>query len=382
MTTDHLGHKIVPVMPSLGITLDMECADLGHPDIPGLLPGLLGRCAMDGPLFCDTCSSPLYLQQRGNRICAIMLNPGEADRTGGPGDLHKAHQERIIRVANAEGFEAELEVRSPSGRCRTDVIVRGAVATIAHEIQVTRIKPATFDKRSKTAESEGLQPSWIVPNLDSPAIQAWPFARMRAYEAREVRVAADLPIEQGVWDVPLMRCRQRAQPCPDTRSTARCSGWHPIALEPRRGETHDSLIRKSAAGHLVARRVKIARGAKGYYRWIPSEDAARLAEVDAERVGRQLQEDLSADTHIAAPVVGFHDGRPSSAAELQPEPSYDESRCATGYEPLPLPIPRDSRPQLAPQLTTPCNAHRTWPNDPWKCEVPGCPRSENTRPPE
>jgi hypothetical protein len=380
MITDHLGHKIVPIMPSLGITLDMERADLGHPNRPGLLRALLGRCTVDGPIFCQNCGrgSPLYLQQRRNGIYAITLNPGEADRTGGPGDLHKAHQERIIRVANAEGFAAEAEVRSASGRCVTDVVVRGAIATIAHEVQVTRIKPATFDKRSKIAESEGLQPSWIVPNLGSPAIQAWPFARMHAYEVRVVMAPADLPIEQGVWDVPLMRCRQRPQACPDTRGTARCSGWHPLGLEPRRGETHDSLIRKTAAGDLVARRVKITRGAKGYYRWIPSADAARLAEVDSEQVVRQLQEDLSADMHIAGPAVGFHDGRPSTASELQQESGCSESRYAASYEPSPLSMSSNFGPQSTP---TACNAHRYWPNDPWKCEVSGCPGSDNTKSP-
>jgi hypothetical protein len=55
--------------------------------------------------------------------------------------------------------------------------------TIAHEVQVTAMRPETFDKRGKIAESEGLQPSWIVPNLQSPAVQTWPFARMQAYDA-------------------------------------------------------------------------------------------------------------------------------------------------------------------------------------------------------
>lgn len=104
-----------------------------------------------------------------------------------------------------------MEVRSEDGKIRSDVLVHAATAEIAHEVQITRIQAATIDRRSRAAERAGLLPNRIVPDLKSPAIDFWPFARMPAFSAREIVELTDLPIETAVWDVPLQKCAERAQ---------------------------------------------------------------------------------------------------------------------------------------------------------------------------
>ena len=118
----------------------------------------------------------------------------------------------------------------------------------------------------------------------------------------------------------------------------------------------------------MARKVKITREAKGYYRWIPREAAEQLDDVDADRLTRRAHEDLAPDPYIVGPGTGYHTPLPRSPLEGPPADLFegwpvDDDRRVRGYSPG---LYTQARPSAYPTV---CNAHTMWPNDPWRCEI-------------
>lgn len=117
--------------------------------------------------------------------------------------------------------------------------------------------------------------------------------------------------------------------------------------------------------------MKITRGAKGYYRWIPREAADRLDEVDADRLAERAREDLGPDPYVAGPAAGYHDPLGQRAEEELFIDVFDSRPFDYRGDATPEVSTRSasSRPSGYPTV---CNAHTMWPNDPWRSEIPGC----------
>lgn len=224
------------------VELDLSSVpDLGHPELPGLLDELYGENADHDPelLLCidvakgKPCRSILrgkshymYLQVRpGGVLTAAHANHGVHQVLAGESDEHKALKERIHNDAVRAGFAADMEVRGPNGRRRTDVVVAGAVK-VGWEPQMSDLTANAIRRRTKIAMEDGLRPTWLTKKATAQLINRAPWSRIKEdLHWKEVQTDP-LYIVGGVNKLETFRCDNTSPiPCRE-KGFGRCGEWH------------------------------------------------------------------------------------------------------------------------------------------------------------
>ena len=247
---------------------------------------------------------------------------------------HRHRQEYIAARGASCGYAVELEKKLVTG-FRPDVVVAGAAATMAAEVQMVPITPASLTRRANGAAAAGLESVWF------PGVAA----RTYAFKVAHVETNERFGMAPRQWTVttgPRTLMRERCtpsarQPCRSRRS-GWCGKWHPI-WEPMHGLVVDDVVEQVPSGALV--RLDTGRR-QGVILTRPTDRDDYLAEFDmptprspqpgehrttpnhaaypADRLARRLLLDRQHDqpahgSAVDSDGVGVEDARPPAAAD-------------------------------------------------------------------
>lgn len=272
---------------ALGIDLDLEKPDLGHPSMPGLWDRLYaqghGVRVEDRGLQCaGICRDEgviawMHLRQRANgrREAVHQHAEDEARHVTHESDEHKAYKERIVRVATEAGHQADTEVRAPGGRIVTDALVSGAYGLrIGWEVQLSSAAasgPRSVRERARKAIARGITPAWHTDRSDYSRRSDTAWTRSDKLPAEVIAKNGDLRVVSGFRVMDFWRCDVRAlYPCP-VNGWRRCGNAH--ATPKPRDVLFDDLVRRTAAGLVVP--LEYRDGSRTHRFWVPAEDKVR-----------------------------------------------------------------------------------------------------------
>lgn len=284
----------------LGIELNLEREDLGHPGMPGLWERLYERDRMLGSMrvpvsergmqCAGVCLKAgvvawMYLREQGGRRQAVHERAeDEARHTAPVSDEHKAYQERIIRTAEGAGFRAGREVRTPLGPRRwiqTDTLVEGDNGLrIGWEVQLSTAAakgPRSVRARAGRASSHGITPAWHTDREDYASRNDTQWTRSNRLPARVIAKSGGLRVVSGFRVLEFWRCDVTADlPCPDNIGYwGRCGEIH--AVPKPRDVMFDDLVRRTAAGLIVP--LEYRSGSRTQRFWVPADERERYYEV-------------------------------------------------------------------------------------------------------
>ncbi|MFJ8477584.1 hypothetical protein [Kitasatospora sp. NPDC094011] len=299
-----------------GIEINLTLPDLGHPDRPGLLAEIttpidrrerdLLQCLehhRDGACQAeeDGRSPWMAIRRRtlGGRTTWVAAHlPVRHTPTAEESAKHRAMKERIARVAERHGLQAEVEARAVDGRIRTDVLVTGASGLrIGWEAQYSPISADTVRRRSRAAAERGIVPLWVTDSDRSSVVERAPWARVDEFGWREIASSIAMVVRGGVRHLQQWKCLPSSQrPCPDNGSACGRfhAAWHlPALCLPAKPPTEvDELVVASADGEFAPMRVPRQCDPRSVSRmWVPAADRDRWHEM----FGPEEVQDPSAD---------------------------------------------------------------------------------------
>ncbi|MGW0208360.1 hypothetical protein ACWDZ8_22000 [Streptomyces sp. NPDC003233] len=324
----------------LRIYLDLTQDDLGHPEFPDLwetvyrtdrLYAARGVPVADRDLQCGgVCQQAgveawMHLRLRAGRREAVHEKAEDEERHTVPmSDEHKAYQERILRVAEEDGFRADSEVRTRVGRSwiQTDTLVEGADGRrIGWEVQLSSAGvhgPRSVRARAAKAEKNGITPAWHTDRADYARRNDTQWTRSDNLPAYVIAKTGDLRVVSGFRALDFWLCDIRAvYPCPN--DVRRCGRFH--ATPKPRDVLFDDLVRRTAAGTIVPVHFRV--GGTTHRFWVTAADRDRF-------------EDLRSDDTQLPPV-------------REPDPSARASRNRPTCKPS---LPALSAPAPGPELPT------------------------------
>ncbi|MFJ8622041.1 hypothetical protein ACIRD3_04270 [Kitasatospora sp. NPDC093550] len=262
--------------------LDLDRADLGVPELPGLWDRLRAdrRPVAERGLRCPTCYDArpdqpewMYLSLRRGRRIATHHSPHRRAHEDPRGEERRAYQERYARAAASDGHAVEIEPRAADGRCRAAVLVTGADGRrFGFEPQLSYRTAQSVRRRSRLARQDGITAVWHTVDPKAPLIDRAPWVRTDDLPARAIREDRDLLVRGGVRTLRLRRCDHTdARPCP-VRGSGRCRRWHPSweVLVPR----IDDFVRRVVGGAYVPVALRADSGGALRF-WAPEEDRRR-----------------------------------------------------------------------------------------------------------
>jgi hypothetical protein len=286
-----------------------------------------------------------------------VYQPGQVSEDHQPeSPEHRAFKERIVAVADREGFATAMEARSGDGARVTDVIVRGDQAGIGWEVQLSPISAEHVQRRRGLALRDSLTPSWICTSPSSQVVDRVPHGVVHEYTARHIENLLDLRIRSGYRRIELRRCTGSDRSTPWHRGR-RCGNWHgrPANVDPDGQPTFDDLVRKTAAGQIVAVRwPRPTRLRREFWLWAPRQDAEQFWDVELDAA--PAFEAIPAQRE--APHVGFE--RTHNLAPLTPaeDPDSRDQARVTQFGRLPIVVHGTSAAGwsqgLAPHQRCPC----------------------------
>ncbi|MFH9016692.1 hypothetical protein ACH4C6_36180 [Streptomyces sp. NPDC017943] len=283
----------------LRIYLDLTRDDLGHPEFSDLWETVYRTdrfyAARDVPvaerdLQCGgVCQEAgveawMHLRLRAGRREAVHEKAEDEDRHTLPmSDEHKAYQDRILRVAQEDGFQADSEVRTRVGRSwiQTDTLVEGAGGRrIGWEVQLSSAGmhgPRSVRARTAKAEKNGITPAWHTDRSDYARRNDTHWTRSDNLPAYVIAKNGDLRVVSGFRVLDFWHCDLRAvYPCPD--GVRRCGRFH--ATSKPRDVLFDDLVRRTAAGTIVP--VQFRVGATTHRFWVTNADHDRLEDFRSD----------------------------------------------------------------------------------------------------
>ncbi|MEU9125751.1 hypothetical protein AB0C96_39065 [Streptomyces sp. NPDC048506] len=304
---------------ALDIVIDLALDDLGYPNIPTLWETLYAADRLyatrhvplsERGLRCGgVCKDAgvvawMYLRERNGRREAVHERREDEERHAAPmTDEHKAYQERIVRVAQQEGFQADSEVRTSIGSrgwIQTDTLVQSNDGRcIGWEIQLSSVGhngPRSVRARATKARKHGITPAWHTDRPDYARRNDTQWTRSNNLPAHVIAKIGDLRVVSGFRVLDFWRCDVHAlYRCPDTQS--RCGRTH-ITPKPR-DILFDDLVRKTAAGLVVP--IEHRHGRLIHRFWVTRTD-------------RDRHHDLLGDVAAVRPEESRHPQRGRSAA--------------------------------------------------------------------
>lgn len=302
--------------------LDLDRADLGVPDDPGLLNKLLhmrGRVPVGKRgLICPDCMRlrsvrvPMFLVNRdGEWFASHYRKPGEKP-VSHESDEHIARKELVANEVVDAGHHAQLEQVVAGGRARLDVSITGADGRLLdYEPQLsdqTRRSALSRDAHRKRA---GFTRIWDFVDPDHPGIGAVPYVRTPNLPASVIRVQknaleirdGNYVVEEG-WCTPegtFARCPEKPYD-PEKPNDAYCGNHHLVVVpEHQSSSAYESdkptldltrFVVEVADGERVPFKVNGQHGfirAVQYEQYLsehgtePKEKKARPAARDADR---------------------------------------------------------------------------------------------------
>jgi hypothetical protein len=284
----------------LGIELNLERDDLGHPGMPGLWERLYERDRMLGNLRVPVsergmqCAGVclragvvawMYLREQGGRRQAVHERAeDEARHTAPVSDEHKAYQERIIRTAEDAGFRAGSEVRTllgPRNWFQTDALVEGDNGLrIGWEVQLSAAAakgPRSVRARADKASTQGITPAWHTDREDYARRNETQWTYSNRLPARVIAKSGGLRVVSGFRVLEFWHCDVTADlPCPDNIGYwGRCGKMH--AQPKPRDVLFDDLVRQTAAGLIVP--LEYWSGSRTQRFWVPADERERYFDV-------------------------------------------------------------------------------------------------------
>ncbi|MET9760990.1 hypothetical protein ABZ016_18285 [Streptomyces sp. NPDC006372] len=283
----------------LRIFLDLTRDDLGHSEFPDLwetvyrtdrLYAARGVPVAERDLQCGgVCQEAgveawLHLRLRAGRREAVHEKAEDEDRHNVPmSDEHKAYQERILRVAQEDGFRADSEVRTRVGRSwiQTDTLVEGdGGRRIGWEVQLSSAGmhgPRSVRARAARAEKNGITPAWHTDRSDYARRNDTHWTRSNNLPAYVIAKNGDLRVVSGFRALDFWHCDIHAvYPCPN--GVRRCGRFH--ATPKPRDVLFDDLVRRTAAGTIVP--VQFRVGATTHRFWVTDADRDRLEDLRSD----------------------------------------------------------------------------------------------------
>jgi hypothetical protein len=198
----------------------------------------------------------MHLRVRNGRREAVHDRSEDEARHHTPiSDEHKAYQERIVRTAEAAGFQAESEVRTLTGRrgwIQTDTLVdAGNGRRIGWEVQLStagREGPKSVLARAKKARLNGIIPAWHTDRSDYARRNDTQWTMSNRLPAHVIAKIGDLRVVSGFRVLDFYQCDLTADyPC--LYGVQRCGKVH--AWPKPRDIMFDDLVRDTAAGTVV-----------------------------------------------------------------------------------------------------------------------------------
>lgn len=285
--------------------LDLDRADLGVPEEPGLLAKLLnmrGRVPVERRgLICPDCRDlrdrrvPMYLVQRdGIWLASHYRKPGEK-RISHESDEHLARKERVAKDAEDHGHHAETEATTADGKARLDVRITGSNGIVlGYEPQLSIQSVRTMRLREGFRRRAGVRSIWDFTDPDHDGVGRVPYIRTPNLPASVIRVQKN-PIEVRDGNFVLEegnctpggsieRCPYKPYDPADPLADAYCERWH-LILVP---EHQSSSVQVSGKPALTLTRfvVEAADGARipfqrdGQHGWLPAEQWERLQSTE------------------------------------------------------------------------------------------------------
>lgn len=314
---------------TLGIELDLELDDLGHPNLPGLwdriypskqLPPNQLQCLQCAEEIGPDCPEFMYLQQRGPRRVASHLNRNRKDHPAPESDLHKALKDRFVTAAQRGGLAAVAESPAKDRKRITDVLVTAPDGfKLGCEAQISYATADSIRKRTATAQRDGITSLWTTNSSRAQLIDRAPWARIDRMPWHEIG-AADLPVQGGTRRLKVERCGARDGICLHKKRAERCTGWE-LHADPRKTYLDDLIV-----GAALRQQVPIhwPTGQGGNWFWVTAEDG-------------RLFDDWHANTPTAASRPG-----PAAPKPATPKPAVRECQYGiNNYDPEPS-RPRDT----------------------------------------
>lgn len=278
---------------NLGIELNLERDDLGHPGMPGLWDFLYEQdriagaqripVAKRGMQCAGVCRDAgvvawMYLREQAGHKQAVHEHSEDEARHAAPlSDEHKAYQERIIRAAGEDGYPANSEVRTPIGPrqwIQTDALVEGTDGRrIGWEVQLSTASikgPRSVKTRVRKAAAHGITPAWHT-DRESYARRndtQWTFSNQ--LPARVIAKTGGLRVVSGFRVLDFWHCDITADlPCPE--GMGRC--WKLHATPKPRDVLFDDLVRQTAGGLILP--LEFWSGSRMQRFWVPAEERNR-----------------------------------------------------------------------------------------------------------
>lgn len=277
-----------------GRDLDLDRADLGIPEEPGLLDKLLhmrGRVLVDRRgLICPDCRDlrgrrvPMYLVQRdGEWFASHYRKPGEK-RISHESDEHLARKERVAKDCEDHGFTADMESTAADGHARLDVRIEGAEGIVlGYEPQLSPQTGRSMRRREGFRRRSGIRSVWDFSNLDHEGIGRVPYVRTPNLPASVIRVQRNpIAVRDGNFVLEegrctpggsIVRCPEKPYDPVNPTADAYCDGWHRILVPVHQSSvfsgdselTLTQFIVEAAAGERVPFRWD------GQHGWLPAE---------------------------------------------------------------------------------------------------------------
>lgn len=312
---------------ALGIDIDLEQPDLGHPSMPGLWNRLYeqghGVRVEDRGLQCaGICRDAgvvawMHLRQRttGRREAVHQHAEDEARHHAPESPEHRAYKDRIVRVATEAGHHADTEVRAPGGRIITDALVDGADGLrIGWEIQLSTAAengPKSVRERARKAADRGITPAWHTDRRDYARRNDTAWTRSDQLPAEVIAKNGDLRVVSGYRLLDFHLCDPSSPiQCPD-RGYGYCGEVH---AHPRpRDIRFDDLVRFTAAGSVLP--LEFRAGSRTHRFWVPAEDHARYLELVGAPEGTEEGPSVASSASAAGPTC-----RPRERIEVRAKP--------------------------------------------------------------
>jgi hypothetical protein len=317
----------------LEIKLDLERADLDHPDRPGLWDLLY---AQDRQYAADR----VPVEQRGLQCAGVCRDAGVVAwmhlRRGPNGQRvavhqrredearhrkespeHRAYKERIVRVAIEAGHAADTEVSAPG--MVTDALVEGPGGLqVGWEVQLSTAGyggPRSVRARARRAVRHGITPAWHTDRREYANRHDTQWTRSDRLPAQVIAKNGDLRIVSGYRVLDFFRCDSTADvACPDTIGYRRCGKVH---AEPKpRDIMFDDVVRGTAAGVVVPLEYRLRSRTHRF--WVPAPDRERYWDILEDK-----------------PVTDDDPASPSSASRNPPTCRPQQDQAQSRPETLP-----------------------------------------------
>ncbi|MFG1834113.1 competence protein CoiA family protein [Micromonospora chersina] len=164
------------------------------------------------PLACDDCGNTMYAKVARTGLRFFAHAPGAPTCAWGQeSEAHHLLKLQLAQAARDAGAHAELEVRSPSGAWRADVLASGSggAEKFALEAQLASITAADIVARTERMRAEGISCCWFTNRPRPPWLGAVPSVRLASADGGGQAVVEGLVrFNSGGWDsarMPLTR---------------------------------------------------------------------------------------------------------------------------------------------------------------------------------